>query len=97
MDKNDYELKIYLRDCRPEYDKMITKYTTLVDISDVNDLIKDMWTKVAMEDIQKDNGKFSFEEVVVGCLNAIVKSLDLHDLVQIRKKTDNGKVIDYGK
>jgi hypothetical protein len=95
MDK--YELKIYLRDSRPKYDNIITKYTTEVDLSDVNDLIKDMWTKVAMEDIQKDNGKFSFEEVVVGCFRSIAKSLDLQDLVQIRKKTENGKVIDYGK
>mgnify|MGYP006969370427 FL=1 len=94
MDK--YELKIFLRDSRPQYNDVITRYTTEVDLSDVNDLIKDMWTKVAMEDIKKDNGKFSFEEVAVGCLKAIAKSLDLSELVLIRKRTEFGKEIDYG-
>ena len=91
------EIKVLMNDSRPMYRKMIHSYTTNVNVADLNDLIIDLWVRVSTDEIIKKKGKFSFEEVVRGCFQAVSKELELDKVIQIRKLTDHGEKIDYEK
>jgi len=82
-------LEVYLRDERPQFDDCVWKFDMTLDIKDFNDFIKDAWFVVG-EQRAKDNGDYSFEQVVQSCFQGLAAMLEFDDIIEIKRKTTNG-------
>jgi hypothetical protein len=82
-------LTVYLNDERPQFDDRIWKFDMTLDIKDFNEFIKDTWYVVG-EERAKDNGQYSFEQVVESCFRGLARMLDFDEIIEIKRKTTNG-------
>ena len=89
-------LTVYLNDERPQFDDRVWKFDMTLDIKDFNDFIKDAWFVVG-EQRAKDNGNYSFEQVVQSCFQGLAAMLEFDDIIEIKRKTTNGWTDDKQK
>ena len=82
-------LTVYLNDERPQFDDRVWKFDMTLDIKDFNEFIKDTWYIVG-EERAKDNGCYSFEQVVESCFRGLAAMLDFDEIIEIKRKTTNG-------
>lgn len=82
-------LEVYLNDERPQFDDRVWKFDMTLDIKDFNEFIKDAWFVVG-EERAKDNGQYSFEQVVQSCFQGLAAMLEFDDIIEIKRKTTNG-------
>lgn len=82
------EIKVSLRDKRPECDRDIHTITTDIDISDLHRVINNLWAELSIKEHRHPykSGQFEFATVVQGVFRSVAQSLNLDSIIEIKRK-----------